>query len=204
MKKAVINKGSSPRDVAGDLRFTESYCKKDFSLCNTTRSAEDSRHRHSGMISFFHEKAFTLIELLVVVLIIGILAAIALPQYQKAVLKARAVQVIPLVKKIATEQQVYYLANGSFAETVEDMGIEFNCPADWTCTMGGTANPKIQARYDPYNIHIIEYYGVPTNEELAAAGAQGKIYCSSNTDIGVSVCKTFGPELYGGNRYLIQ
>ncbi|MDD6152533.1 MAG: prepilin-type N-terminal cleavage/methylation domain-containing protein [Elusimicrobia bacterium] len=69
-------------------------------------------------------KGFTLIELLVVVLIIGILSSVALPQYQKAVDKSRAMQAITLLTAMNKAEQVYYMANGSYPQSIEEMDID--------------------------------------------------------------------------------
>ena len=72
------------------------------------------------------KKGFTLIELLVVVLIIGILSAVALPQYEKAVWKSKSSQLKVLVKSIADAQELYFLSHGEYAKNMEDLDISFD------------------------------------------------------------------------------
>ena len=54
---------------------------------------------------------FTLIELLVVVLIIGILAAIALPQYERAVMRSRVAEILVTMRSVMPAMEEYCLAN---------------------------------------------------------------------------------------------
>ena len=61
-----------------------------------------------------NKKGFTLIEILVVVLIIGILASIALPQYRRAVTKAKVASVLPLLRAWSQALMVYKLENDSY------------------------------------------------------------------------------------------
>ena len=56
---------------------------------------------------------FTLIELLVVVLIIGILAAVALPQYEKAVMKSKLMKRLPMLKAFKKGRDLFILNGGT-------------------------------------------------------------------------------------------
>ena len=143
-----------------------------------------------------NNKAFTLIELLVVVLIIGILAAVALPQYQKAVEKARAAEGLTILKTIANANRAYYMANGTYPTNMEDLDIEI--PGKDTTTVAGK---RITTQYFEYGAHA---WNDEDNTVIAIAQripnssfysfnyyrTDDTICCYGYSDKGIQVCKT--------------
>ena len=77
------------------------------------------------------KKGFTLIELLVVVLIIGILAAVAVPQYQRAVGKARAVEAKTVLSAYMKALHLAHLETGKYVPSDDDLSIEIPVSQYW-------------------------------------------------------------------------
>ena len=71
-------------------------------------------------------RGFTLIELLVVVLIIGILAAIALPQYQKAIDKSNYGAIMSVARSIENAQDAFYLEHGRYATDWDELDVSYS------------------------------------------------------------------------------
>ncbi|HAM42836.1 MAG TPA: hypothetical protein DCP52_03275 [Elusimicrobia bacterium] len=159
---------------------------------------------------------FTLIELLVVVLIIGILAAVAVPEYQVAVLKSRLSSTMATVKTIANAAEVYYLANGAYAPddiTLLDISdvngcrqigqgrlncgniwYDYNAGAHWHTTNG---QDRIDGRVYLNGVLTISYLQYLEHSPNYA----GERHCVVNTSSSLAhrVCKSMGGTLVSGS-----
>ncbi len=101
------------------------------SISSLLTKQRDPEQKHLRMTQGGAVHGFTLIELLVVVLIIGILSAIALPQYKLSVVKARVATVLPVLLAIREAQEVYYMANGSYSNNASELDVELPAGCTW-------------------------------------------------------------------------
>ncbi|WP_428049517.1 type IV pilin protein [Candidatus Avelusimicrobium caledoniensis] len=97
---------------------------------------------------------FTLIELLVVVLIIGILAAVALPQYQKAVWKSRNAQLKTLVSSVGKAQQAYRMSNGNFTNRFDELSIDLPLTVSDGSKCGMVAHDDLGRKGDNFEVQL--------------------------------------------------
>jgi prepilin-type N-terminal cleavage/methylation domain-containing protein len=92
------------------------------------------------------KKGFTLIELLIVVVIIGILAAIAIPKFANTKEKAYIAAMKSDLRNLITAQEAYFSDhNSSYAASVAAMGTNFRGSSGVTVTLGSVTNTGWQA-----------------------------------------------------------
>ena len=158
----------------------------------------------------YKNTGFTLIELLVVVLIIGILASVALPQYQAAVAKSRLSALIPNVRALKDGLEMYYLANGSYPP---DPGtFEFDVDIARGCTNANTTDWIICPNnifYDRLDGGAPTASGINQNIKLAyllwldqsAHPGEARCIASASDNTANRVCKSMGGTEVSGESY---
>lgn len=128
---------------------------------------------------------FTLIELLVVVLIIGILSAIALPQYTKIVTKARFAEALVLLKSLKQAKDVYMLQDGASINPGLD-ALDVKVPSETEYfyffefdPQNGLYGPS--AGYKKEQVCVCYYYN-----EANENGSNGQLVVSQNHNLSCS------------------
>ncbi|WP_428898152.1 prepilin-type N-terminal cleavage/methylation domain-containing protein [Parelusimicrobium proximum] len=143
------------------------------------------------------KKGFTLIELLVVVLIIAILAAVALPQYTKAVEKSRSAEAFVIGKALFGAVQRYHLANDEYPTSFNQLDVDFprgtvSSLAGWHEVIG-IKNDTYAAFLGPARL-LIDRWGSAGGYRytITFAYEDGTMYCGAEAAKDKSVCESLG------------
>ena len=140
-----------------------------------------------------NKQAFTLIELLVVVLIIGILAAVALPQYQVAVDKTRAKTALIVMRHIRDAEELYKLTNGNYTMDFTELNLDLpvksiNANNTITLTDGKSFGLDSEGTYP----HITVDFPRGSFQLYWAINASTMLCYPKGTARGKKLCKSLG------------
>lgn len=121
-------------------------------------------------------RGFTLIELLVVVVIIGVLAAIAIPKFQNTKGKANTAALKSDLRNLATAQEAYYYENLTY--TTSTAALNVNLSSGVTITWGTVGTQGWAAKVThplAYPIECAMFMG--TVPPMPPAVVEGQLLC---------------------------
>ncbi len=126
-------------------------------------------------------KGFTLIELLIVVVIIGILAAIAIPKFSATREKAYFAAMKSDLKNLASQQEIYYSDEYSYSTSEANLGFVESDGVNVAVGVGTTTGWSATATHDALTTSegCGIYYGDAAAVALGSPGAPGEMGCTS-------------------------